>query len=54
MEEVEGKHLSDDEYFPKYVKAHIDRGAVILHSHYKHAGSVDRYVQETLGIGDTL
>ena len=54
MEEVEGKHLSDDEYFPKYVKAHIDRGATILQSHYKHAGSVDRYVLETLGVGDTL
>lgn len=23
-------HLSDDEYFPKYIKAHLDRGANLL------------------------
>lgn len=26
----EDRHLSDDEYFPKYVKAHLDRGANLL------------------------
>lgn len=26
----EGKHISDDEYFPAYVKAHLDRGAILL------------------------
>lgn len=54
IEELEGKHLSDDDYFPKYVKAHIDRGAIILQSHFKHAGNLDRYILETLGVGDTL
>lgn len=54
IEQAEGRHLSDDEYFPKYLKAHIDRGALILESHYKHAGSVDKYVLETLGVGDTV
>lgn len=24
------KHLSDEEFFPKYVKAHIDRGIILL------------------------
>ena len=24
------KHLTDEEFFPTYVKAHIDRGAVLL------------------------
>ena len=27
IEQVEGRYLSDEEYFPQYVKAHIDRGA---------------------------
>ena len=26
----EEKHISDDEYFPSYIKAHLDRGAVLL------------------------
>lgn len=30
MELHENKHLTDEEYFPQYVKAHIDRGAVLL------------------------
>ena len=54
IEQLEGIHLSDDEYFPKYLKAHIDRGALILESHYKHAGNLDKYVLETLGVGDTV
>ena len=54
IEQVEGRKLTGDEYFPKYVKAHIDRGAIYLDSHFRHAGSVDKYVLETLGIGDTV
>ena len=54
IEQVEGRHLTEEEYFPKYVKSHIDRGAEYLNSHFKHAGSLDKYVLETLGIGDTV
>ncbi len=54
VEQAEGRKLTNDEYFPKYVKAHIDRGAVYLASRYKHAGSVEKYVLETLGVGDTV
>lgn len=32
------KHLSDDEYFPDYVKAHIDRGAVMLDREQRYGG----------------
>ena len=32
-----GKGLSDEEYFPKYLKAHIDRGAKYLHSEFKYS-----------------
>ena len=54
IEQVENKFLSDEEYFPTYVKAHIDRGAVILLNMYNHAGSLDNYVKQSLGIGDTV
>lgn len=54
IEQAAGRQLSEDEYFPKYLKAHIDRGARILESRYKHAGSLDRYILESLGVGDTV
>ena len=54
IEQAEGRHLSNEEYFPKYMKAHIDRGAILLESRYKHAGDLDKYVLETFGIGDTV
>lgn len=31
--------MSDEEYFPKYLKAHIDRGAKLLSAEYKYSGS---------------
>lgn len=33
----EGKHISDDEYFPSYVKAHLDRGAELLDREQKYS-----------------
>ena len=36
MELYSGKHLTDDEFFPTYVKAHIDRGAIMLDSEQKY------------------
>lgn len=37
IEMYENKHLSDDEYFQKYLKAHLDRGARMLHSEFKYS-----------------
>jgi hypothetical protein len=54
IEQVEGRHLTDEEFFPKYVKAHIDRGSELLLDMYNHAGSVDKYILQTLGEGDTV
>lgn len=54
IELVEGRHLSEEEFFPHYVKAHIDRGSKILLDMYNHAGSVDKYVLHVLGVGDTV
>lgn len=54
VEQVAGRYLSEEEYFPKFLKAHIDRGALILQSRYKHAGNLDRYILESMGVGDTV
>jgi DNA sulfur modification protein DndE len=54
IEQVEGKQLTEEEYFPDYVKAHIDRGAIILQNMFKHAGNLDQYILMTLGVGDTV
>ena len=32
-----GKPLTDEEYFPKYLKYHIDRGARMLFSEFKYS-----------------
>ncbi len=54
IEQVEGRHLVEEEFFPKYVKAHIDRGSKLLLDMYNHAGSIDRYILQALGEGDTV
>lgn len=54
IEQVEGVKLTEEEYFPAYVKAHIDRGAIILMNMYKHAGTLDDYIKKSLGVGDTV
>lgn len=54
IEQVEGRHLTEEEYFPFYVKAHIDRGSKLLLDMYNHAGNVDKYIKQVLGVGDTV
>ena len=39
MELQESRHLTEEEFFPKYVKAHIDRGAVLLEQEQKYASN---------------
>lgn len=36
IEVFEGKHLSDDEYFQKYLKAHLDRGAKMIFGEFQY------------------
>ena len=33
----EGRHLSDDEFFPTYIKGHLDRGARLLEREKKYS-----------------
>ena len=54
FEVIEGRFLTDEEFFPFFVKAHIDRGSKILLDMYNHAGSVDKYILHVMGEGDTV
>ena len=38
MELHAGKHLTDEEFFPAHVKAHIDRGAIFLDQEQRYGG----------------
>ena len=33
---AEQRHIEDDEFFQKYIKAHLDRGAKMLYSEFKY------------------
>lgn len=37
IEMFEGNHIEDDEYFQKYLKAHLDRGATMLYSEFRYS-----------------
>lgn len=39
-----GRHLHDEEYFPQYVKAHIDRGAQLLQGEHRYAKDLISYL----------
>lgn len=39
MELHANRHLTDEEFFPDYVKAHIDRGAVLLDQEQRYGGN---------------
>ena len=36
VEMREEKHISDDEYFQRYLRAHLNRGAKMIYSEYKY------------------
>lgn len=38
IEMFEKKHIDDDEFFQKYLKAHLDRGAQMIYSEFKYNG----------------
>lgn len=54
FELIEERFLDEEEFFPNYVKAHIDRGSKLLLDMYNHAGNLDRYILHVLGVGDTV
>ncbi|AVP65980.1 DUF1832 domain-containing protein [Clostridium botulinum] len=53
IEKKLGKHINDDEYYPHYMKLHMDRGAELLYNKYKYAGgSLEKFLNNLLKKGD--
>lgn len=48
IEQNLGKSITDDEYFPHYVKLHIDRGAVILKNKYRYSGNLRNFIKQNI------
>ena len=46
IEQHEGKHLTDDEYFPTHAKLHIDRGAVMLKNRYNYSSNMEHFINQ--------
>lgn len=47
-----GRHITDDDYYPHYMKLHIDRGAELLANKYKYSGgNLERFLTNLLEKG---
>lgn len=47
------RNINDDEYYPHYMKLHIDRGAELLFNQYKYAGgNLEKFLNNALNKGD--
>lgn len=47
------RNINDDEYYPHYMKLHIDRGAELLFNQYKYAGgNLEKFLNNVLNKGD--
>lgn len=47
------RHINDDEYYPYYMKLHIDRGAELLYNKYKYSGgNLEKFLINLLQKGD--
>ena len=45
--------LSEDDYYPRYMKLHIDRGAELLYNKFRYNGrSLEKFLKSTLPKGD--
>lgn len=48
-----GRHISDDEYYPHFMKLHMDRGAELLYNKYKYSGgNLEKFLTNLLQKGD--
>lgn len=47
------RNITDDEYYPYYMKLHIDRGAELLSNQYKYSGgNLEKFLKNALEKGD--
>ena len=47
------RHITDDEYYPYFMKLHMDRGAELLYNKYKYSGgNLEKFLNNLLTKGD--
>lgn len=46
IEMNEGKSIPEEEYFPTYVKAYMDNGAILLEQEYKYTNDIYTHLME--------
>ncbi|ADK14523.1 DndE family protein [Clostridium ljungdahlii] len=47
------RNIDDDEYYPHYMKLHMDRGAELLLNRYKYSGgNLEKFLRNALNKGD--
>ena len=47
------RNITDDEYYPHYMKLHMDRGAELLLNQYKYSGgNLEKFLNNALKKGD--
>lgn len=47
------RNITDDEYYPYYMKLHMDRGAELLLNQYKYSGgNLEKFLNNSLKKGD--
>ena len=49
-----GKALTDEEFFPEYIKKHMDRGASKLKNEYDYAGNVEKFLINLATLDKTI
>ncbi|AOR23764.1 DndE family protein [Clostridium taeniosporum] len=48
-----GRNINDDEYYPHFMKLHMDRGAELLLNQYKYSGgNLEKFLKNALKKGD--
>ena len=46
-------HVTDDQYYPHFMKLHMDRGAELLYNKYKYSrGNLEEFLNNLLNKGD--
>ncbi|AZR72163.1 DNA sulfur modification protein DndE [Anoxybacter fermentans] len=48
------RHLTDEEYFPTYIKKHLDRGAKILKAEYQYTGNYEKFLIHLTKLNDEV
>jgi DNA sulfur modification protein DndE len=48
-----GRRLTDEEYFPNYIKLHLDRGCPMLINEYKYAGNYEKMISNLIHSNNT-